>query len=186
MNDPRRMGRPAKRPQTIALQEFTPVLREARRRYGKLTDSDKHLLNVLSGGDRSVEKEIVRSYKPNTPHRLVLDLEFPGRTEKSLEALLVEYEDHHRKVSRKRRDGQRDKRKAAVARADAVLEEITGNISLLKPSGRLSISSAAALAKKRLKRMTLDFPIPSERTLRRIIAAHPDAKLATQGQKKST
>jgi hypothetical protein len=186
MNEPRRIGRPAKRPQTIARQEFTSVLREARSRYGKFTDSDRHLLYVVSGGDRSVEKEIFRSYKPNTPHKLVLDMEFPGRTDRSLEVLQAEYEEHQRSVSRKRMSGQRDKRKDAVSRADVILDSITTILNRLKPSGPLSVSSAAALAKTHLDRLGLDCPTPSERTLRRIITVHKHANLATQGQKKST
>ncbi len=185
MTEKRGKGRTAKRPQTIALQGFLPVLREARRRYGKLTESDKHLLDVLSGGDRSVEKGIVRSYKPNTPRKLIFDLEFPGRTNQSPEALQKVYDDHHRSVSRKRKNGQRDKRNDASKRANEVLIAIAEILNLLKPSGHLSVSRAATLAKTRLDKLNFDFPTPSERTLRRIIATYQSTNLATQRLKNS-
>lgn len=186
MSESRHMGRPAKRPQTISLQDFLPVLSEARRRYGKLTNADKRLLYVLSGGNRSVENEIAKSYKPNTPLKLVLDLEFPSRTKKTPEALQKEHDDHHRTVLRKRKIGQRNRRHYERENINAKFLKIAEILGMLKPFGHLSVSRAATLAKKRLDSLSLDdFPAPSERTLRRLITAYQSTKLATQRLEKS-
>lgn len=182
---PRHMGRPAKRPQTFALQKFIPILCEARRRYGKLTDADKQLLYVLSGGNRSAEKEIAKSYKSNTPINLVLDLEYHNRTNNIYKTILNKYDEHHRKVSSKRKIGQRNRRQDERENTDAVLLKIAKILSMLRPSGHLSVSRAATLAKKQLDQLNLDFSVPSERTLRRLITAYQSTKLATQGLEKS-
>jgi predicted HTH domain antitoxin len=181
----RQMGRPAKRSQTLSLQEFIPMLREARKRYGKLTDVDKQLLHILSGGDRSVEKELFRSYKPNTPRNLIFDMEFAGRTSKSPEALKREYEDHHLKVSLNRKISQRNRRNQERENTDVILLKIAKILSMLKPAGHLSVSRAATLAKKQLEPLGIGPRLPSERTLRRIINAYQSTKLATQRHEKS-
>lgn len=182
---PRQMGRPAKRPQTFALQKYIPILREARRRYGKLTDADKQLLYVLSGGDRSAEKEIAKSYKTNTPINLVLDLELPSRTNKGPKTVRKKYNKHHRKVTSKRKIGQRNRRQDERESTDTMLLRIEAILTQLKPFGRLSASSAATLAKKRLDSLGSYPKVPSERTLRRLITAYQSTNLATQRLEKS-